>query len=443
MIRQRRTRRHARGQAARLVWLALPIMLGVTSVLAAPVIRPIQAIFNPLPPGTDRYAEAPDSDSFARQPVATRRRPDYDPPGEHISGFLLFPSLDIETKYDDNIFATSNDRAGDFATIFSPALSVESTWSRHGLGLQAFGEFSKFLDHQSEDTQQGGVNLTGRFDIATQDYLSGFASFSHEAEDRSEPDDAGRRQPTLFDRYIASTRYAHRFSRLELRIDGQLERFDYMSEFDADRDRLELEVAPRLAYHLSSYLTPFIQAGYLNRQFDAFAGRNGRDPDSQTYDAIVGLNFSVDPTLSGDIGVGLFRTEFDDSTLAPITSPAVDGSFTWNVTRLTTIQGQVFRREAVASQTDTSSKIVTAVSLRVDHELLRSVLLGAEIDFRNEEFQGDDRIDNRVDLRVEGKYLINRNVSVDLGYQYTNRNSNVASADLIENVFRVGVDFHM
>jgi hypothetical protein len=355
----------------------------------------------------------------------------------------VFPSLDIATKYDDNIFATNTDRAGDFATIINPSVALESTWSRHGLALQAFGEFSEFADHTTENTQQGGINLTGRLDIATQDYLSGFLSYSHEAEDRSEPDDAGRRHPVLFDRYIALTRYAHRFSRVELRLDGQLERLNYASDLDAGRDRFEFEITPRLSYHLSSRVNPFIQAAYLDRKFDAFTGTNATDPDSQTYDAMLGLDFSLDPTLTGEIAAGVFHTEFDEPTFSPITSPAVDGSLTWNMTRLTTIKGRVTRREAVTSQTDTSSKIVTAASLRIDHELLRNVLLGGEIDYRNEDFQGNGRIDNRLDVRVEGKYLVNRNVSVSLGYQYTNRDSNVETADLTDNVFRLGLDLHM
>jgi hypothetical protein len=46
---------------------------------------------------------------------------------------------------------------------------------------------------------------------------------------------------------------------------------------------------------------------------------------------------------------------------------------------LTTITGNVSRREAATSTSSNSSKIASSVAFRVDHELLRNALLGAGI----------------------------------------------------------------
>ena len=148
------------GSLRRRSWFALPLASVVaTSVLAAPVIRPIQRIFAPAP-GTDPWA--PEHASAIDQPLRQSH-------GLHAGGFVVFPRLDIRERYDDNIFATENDRASDFATLISPSISVESTWSRHGLGLQAFGVFTRFAEHGTEDSEQGGANLTGRLDITEND----------------------------------------------------------------------------------------------------------------------------------------------------------------------------------------------------------------------------------------------------------------------------------
>lgn len=366
-----------------------------------------------------------------------------EPRGLHTGGFVVFPRLKIDERYDDNIFATKNNRQSDFITVISPSISVESTWSRHGLGLQAFGEFRQFAEHGTENTQQGGFNMTGRLDITGSDYVSQFFSFSREAQDRSETDDTGSRHPPLFNRYIALTRYAHQFNDLELRVDGEMQRFDYVAEFDADRDRLELSVEPRLSYRLSPYLTPFVQAGYLDRNFDAPLNRDGVDPDSDTFSARLGLGFTLDPALTGEIAGGVFHTEFNDPTLDPITSPLVEGTLSWDVTRLTTVTGSLSRDEAVTTNSDKSSKIVSSASARVDHELLRNVLLSGEISYRNEDFQDSDRVDNRIDVEVGATYLLNPNASLSLGYRYSNRASNVDAGDFTGNLVQLGVALRM
>ncbi len=69
--------------------------------------------------------------------------------------------------------------------------------------------------------------------------------------------------------------------------------------------------------------------------------------------------------------------------------------------------------------------------------------MGAQVDFRNEDFESSDRVDNRVDMQVGGSYLVNRNVSVSLGYQHRNRMSTEETADFSENIVRFGVDLHM
>ena len=412
-------------------WAALALLFVTTSVLAQPPTGPIQRIYAPTSAGDPRAAGL-EFDKAAEESLR-------EAPGIHVGGFMVFPELEIGERYDDNIFATKNDRESDFYTVISPSVSVESTWSRHGLGLQAFGEFRHFAQHQTEDTEQGGVNLTGRLDISGADYISEFLSFSREAQERSDPDDTGSRHPPLFNHAIARTRYAHQFSDLELRIDGQMERYNYLAESDADRDRTEFAVKPRLSYLLSAHFTPFVEVGYLDRNFDSAVNQDGVDADSRTYDATLGLGFMLDPALTGEIAVGVFHTEFDDSTLDPITSPLIEGNLSWEVTRLTTVTGSIFHREAVTSTTDNSSQIVSSASVRIDHELLRNVLLDGEVRYRNNDYQSSDRMDNRFDVEVGGSYLLNPNASIALSYRYSNRISNEDEHDFTDNLVELSV----
>jgi len=90
---------------------------------------------------------------------------------------------------------------------------------------------------------------------------------------------------------------------------------------------------------MSPYLTPFVQVGYLDRNFDAPRNRSGVDR-IRDLRCDVGMGFALDPALTGEIAAGVFRTISDDSTLDRH-QPAREGTLTWDVTRLTTITGAV------------------------------------------------------------------------------------------------------
>jgi hypothetical protein len=423
--------------AAAIVAGALPLQ-----AWAVEPPRPIQSIYGPTPPSVDRLATPDEVEVAPLGPFPVREDSDYAPKGLHLGGFIASPSLRIEEKFDDNIFANDTDES-DFVTSIRPGISVQSTWSRHGLGMQAFGKIRRYAIHQTEDAEEAGVGLTGRLDITDVDYLSGFASYSREAQERSDPDDQGQRQVSLFDRYVAQTRYGHQFTRFAVQVDARLQRLDYVYGFDDDRDRNEFRIGPRFSYAISPALSAFVETSYLDRDYDAAADDNGLDRDSQTYEALAGLAFDIGPLLTGEIAAGAFHTEFDDPTFQAVTQPAVEGSLRWSVTELTTITGRLAREAETTTQAGTSGKVVSHASVRIDHELLRNVLVGAQVDYRNEDFQGDNRVDNRIDVQIGGSYLLNRNVAVSLGYQHRHRMSNEDTADFSENIVRLGVDLHM
>src|SRR6478752_1757544 len=71
------------------------------------------------------------------QSVAGRVRPELDPLGSHLGSFLLYPQLNLQESFSDNIFATETDRVSDFITTINPRLDVRSDWNSNSLNLHA------------------------------------------------------------------------------------------------------------------------------------------------------------------------------------------------------------------------------------------------------------------------------------------------------------------
>ena len=56
--------------------------------------------------------------------VASRARPDFDPPGVRVDSFLLHPQLEEGLGYDDNVFGSSSGRRGSWLVGTHPSLLV-------------------------------------------------------------------------------------------------------------------------------------------------------------------------------------------------------------------------------------------------------------------------------------------------------------------------------
>ena len=370
--------------------------------------------------------------------VFQRPRPDYDPLGVRLGNWDFNPEITFSGSYDDNIFADEDDTTDDFILEATPAFRLQSDWNVHMLGFEGAVTGQKYIQEEDQDNVQGTGTAFGRLDVTRDDIVYGSASYRREVEDHSDPEDAGDDALTELDRYIARVGYAHQFSRVNLRVDARGQRLDYLEFPDNDRDRNQLDVGARAEYALSPRITPFVEGGFQRRDFDASVDDSGVDRDSQQYAALVGARFVITDLLFAELAVGVEHTEFDEPTFDPLTSPQVRGSLIWNPTQLTSVILQAQRTEDPTTQAGASSKVRTGVGLRVEHELLRNLLLFGEAGYRNEEFEDIDRTDHRFLAGLGGEYLLDRNFSFFANYTFEDRVSDGADAEFTRNTVMIG-----
>src|SRR5690625_5303426 len=61
-------------------------------------------------------------------PVYSRARPEVDPIGVRAGAFMIYPKARLSGLYDDNIYATRNNREDDFITTVNPGVRAEYNW---------------------------------------------------------------------------------------------------------------------------------------------------------------------------------------------------------------------------------------------------------------------------------------------------------------------------
>lgn len=380
-------------------------------------------------------AMAQDQEPERGETVLTRRHPDFDALGVRVGSFLLFGEVNVSETLTDNVFASQDQRVSDAYTVVEPAVAARSDWNNHALEASAYGRVTRYARTTSENTDEFGARVAGRLDINRNNELSGALSYDRATESRTDPETADRDRPTQFDRVVADALYQHRINRLTLRIAGRMALWSFQEEVVRDRDRYEVRIAPRASYEVRPGLAGFVEASYERRDYP-----HGVEPvrNTQVYGAQIGTTFDLDGVLIGEFGAGLFTTRYRDDAFTDFVGLGLSGSAVWNITSLTTLTGEVSRRDEASDLVGASSRVRTLVGVGVQHELLRNLILTGTLRFEEEDYRGAGRTDDIYTVLAGGRYLLNRNFALFANYGYDHRVSTDPGGGFTRHQFIAG-----
>lgn len=380
--------------------------------------------------GLSRAGLAQD-DLLPGETVRDRARPELDNVGWPISAFRLRPSIDVSAVHDSNVYAVRNDEVSDWLAVISPRLQLTSDWVRHSLELTADGRIARYQDNVDEN--QEDVRLSGRLelDLTTQSRLGFSALTASEHEDRTSPDDARGFEPTPVDRDRYLAEYAFTGPRkFRLRLRGISETIDFhdVEGIDGivnhdDRDRTEETAELRLAYEVNEGLDFVFLGRSDNRDYDlpATDPRPNRTSDGEVFG--IGLNGTLTGKLFADVIVGKTRRDYQNESFAKIDTAWYSSRIIWNLSGLTSLTFDANRSVWESNIGGASGAIGTVYDLRIDHELLRNLLLYASGSTGTRDYLGIDREDDIERYGLGARYMANRNFQLELDLRKQSRDS--------------------
>ena len=377
----------------------------------------------------DQYLSA-DIPGVAVEPgvtVLSRSRPEYDPIGIRVGEVTVRPQLLETFGFDDNPAGLSEHRG---SAIIETNAQVQALYDHSDTtGFMTLSvDDNEFLEQSSQSYTNwsaalGGTHTFGR-DVLTANYAH--LNLNQTPADLDVPQ-LNASLPYSVDTGTVSyrARFAHAFIQPEVTVSG----YSYtngtaggVSYQQTYRDRTVVQPSVTLGYELAPrrdlVLVVRDAVSDYTQQVSGTPTRNYND-----ISVLGGVDFADGGPFRYRLLVGYESRQFSSSQYKTIAAPIVEAEVIWSPTGLTTVSAIAARHIQDSANESTVGFTETSASLRVDHELLRNVLLQANGAYYRDDYSQGQGSQQLFTVGTGATWLLNRNLRLQTTYAFSRRTS--------------------
>jgi hypothetical protein len=386
--------------------------------------------------------------------VMDRARPAYDAKGIPLGGFRLFPTLDADGNYDDNVFRTPA-ALSDWFFVISPTLRLKSQWGRHFFEIYGGANYYNYVTYTDENLTDWKVGSDGRIDISRAASFDANVSYGQQHELWSAPNNVGfQASPNRYFQTHADARAAYQPNRLGIALGGVFDRNDWTDTpkigggflDNDDRDQDEYQGYVKVFYDFSPGYSGFLKATFDERQFDQFYDRSGLHRSSHGYRVDGGLNLQIAHLVRGEIFLGYLQQSFSQNVPHPLQNLSgfdYGAQLDWFLSPILTahLTGSRTLSDLVldgASLADNKN-----IGISADYEFRPNIILQARASYTESRYIGTSRTDRYPGAGVGIKYLVNSYVTANLDYNYSSRSTDAVGATYKDSTVSFGLTLHV
>ena len=369
--------------------------------------------------------------------VTERQRPDYDPLGIRLGGFMAFPRIDVGGGVTTNATLSTTDAKSAPIVYANPAVLIRSDWSRHQLQINASGQIRRFTNVSSRDEDSYNLAVLWRADLGSAFALTGEAQFTGQYETPFSGEANAE--------FIGLSRYTRDFQSLrgqyqagQVRAMVALDRtgFDFSDirlpggtvQSQRIRDRDINRITGQLEYAFSPSVSLYSQLVYSDINYDVLLAPGVANRDSTGWRAIAGISFDIAGFARGVFGAGYTRRDFQNPIFSDVSGLSAEGRIEYFPSELTSFTLGL-RRVIEDSQIGaTNAFFDNRISLRVDHELLVNLLLNAQAEYSKQDYIDAPLNSDVYSISGGARYFASRTLGLNATVGYTKRGNDGVTA---------------
>lgn len=364
----------------------------------------------------------------------------YEPRTIRTGSVVIRPELDLIGYYDSNIYAEESGETDDFVVTAVPRLSAALENEKLQWTAEGYTALHRYIDNSTENSTTFGVRSSVVASPTEQFRVGGGVGFARIAEDRGAPEgrtatDVG---PRLYNELGGELFVGVQGSRLGVQLRGEVEKLDYRSAVDNERDRTTYVGSVRTLYQQSALLSLFAQGEVRRREYRLSPVLTGIDRDSTTFGGVLGVRIDPGGKLQGEAYAGVFRFDADDPLIDKHTGFQLGAGLDYALTPRTAITLTAFRGDAATVRPGVNGRTDTRVRLGFKQEVRHNINIGSGLEWRKVEYRGlADQDQDKWAADIEAEYLLNRYIAVAAVGRYNGRQSEVQGEDY--NRYQVGL----
>lgn len=234
--------------------------------------------------------------------------------GISLGSFRLYPSIDITTGYDNNVFAQggTNTPTGSLSTIIAPSLALRSDWLNHSINVLMGGGFGYYQAAPTQNYQNYFFIADGRIDIRSDWVATWSLGYRRATEALGTPNVAFAQAPTVAESIPLLLSMTKTFNRVSIEVGGSATKSWYTDHSTitsagldgASRNRTDYEQHIRFGYDISDDLTLYLTPSITQVRYDQTVDSVGQNRNSSGASLGVGASWKINPTstITGTVG---------------------------------------------------------------------------------------------------------------------------------------------
>ncbi|WP_435418767.1 outer membrane beta-barrel protein [Parerythrobacter aurantius] len=340
---------------------------------------------------------------------------DYRLEAKTVGPVALRPQIIAAVTYDDNVIASpEGTEVSDIEVVLRPELNARVGDQKLSLQLNGFGEFSRFFDFSSENSDTYGANGLISFSPRVGDRLSLSAGYARLKENRGDPEArllAGP-GPRLTDETSAAIAYRRNEGPIQLNLEASFSDMDAVSPFDDDRDFQTFAGRATIGYRVSGPLSATVTGFVNSRDFRQEASLLVPDRDASTYGGQIGINIDESERLRGRLRLGIFRFDPQDPSIAARTGFSADASIAYLPTRRLAFVLEGFNGDVATFRQGAQSRTDSRIAFTTQFEMRHNVYGRIGARWLKSRFVGSGISEEIVGTNIGIEYLANRRLSL-------------------------------
>jgi hypothetical protein len=435
----------------------ISFLLGSVSLASLGIVFASSAMAQQAPgsPGAPTLRqERPDE-----RPAGAIAAENYDPKGVPVGSFKLFPELELDEVYNDNIYATNFGAAGrtaSFIQLIKPTLNLRSDWNNNMLNFFAKGNIGVFSASTTPNFGDFSFGTDGRYDIQRDWNVYGGASFNHNHEDPGTPNAAtGAVPPNVYNQITANAGYYQKFNRLSLRADGRFDNYNYVNNLtsingslaNGFRDRNEYRESVRVGYDIVADTQVWVRSSFNQRRYINTPDSSGFFRDSSGFDVVGGLQIDFGGITSLEMFAGYLQQDYVDANFKQVAQPTFGLTGYWNPIREVSVRPFIQRTVNDSGLANAAAYVSTSGGLDVDYKVRPNIKLSAHGDYAIADYSLVSRTTNEYDqyltFRTSATYSPDNIFFIGPSYQYVYKTSNLANQNYDQSIVMLRLGAHL